>query len=226
MLNSFFRLGLVLLSAASAPLAWGAESNSVSSSSSESATPSNASSAVGATDPSYRLSPGDTIAVSIQGEPDMNTTQTISRGGDVRLVYLTNDVSITGKTVRDAERYLEDLYRKKNVLKKPVVSLTITGYSPREVSVLGEVRSPGNISFPRDLTSMDLVDVITRAGGFTPGAKQYAVVVTHRGADGKDEPPQTVDLEGVISSKRRQNRDRSDILIYPGDRVFVPVRVF
>jgi polysaccharide export outer membrane protein len=155
----------------------------------------------------------------------MSTVQTISRGGDVRIVYLDNDVQIKDKTVRDAERYLESLYKEKKVLKNPVVNLTITSYSPREVAVMGEVRSPGTIAFSRDLTSMDVVDVISKAGGFTNMAKKDAVVVTHRGADGK-ETSQTLDLDKVISGRRTQGPDRADVLIYPGDRIFVPIRYF
>lgn len=175
------------------------------------------------TDPSYKLSTGDTIAIAVQGESDMATIQTISHSGDVRVVYINNDVQLSGKTVRDAERYLEDLYREKKVLIHPVVNLTITSYSPREVTVVGAVKSPGSVAFPRDLTSMDLVDVINRAGGFSPIARKDAVVVTHRGADNK-ETTQTVDVESVMSGRRRQGPDRADVLIYPGDRIFVPER--
>jgi polysaccharide export outer membrane protein len=211
----------VLLSVSCGTIACGAESNP--SIAQPEARPSTSSPTI--TDPSYHLSSGDTIAIAVQGEQDMSAVQTIGRSGEIRLVYVTNDVQITGKTVRDAERFLENLYRDKKVLKNPVVTLTITAYSPREVSVLGAVRNPGTVPFPRDFTSMDLVEVITRAGGFIPISKQDAVTVTHRGADNK-ETIQTIDLENVISGRRRQGKDRAEVLIYPGDRIYVPERIF
>ena len=221
MSSRFFYSSVVALVATS--VVWSADSTN--SSGNQSDTSSNNSMRGLATDPSYRLSPGDTIAIAVQGEADMNTVQTISRSGDVRVVYIDRDVQIKDKTVRDAERYLEDLYKEKKVLKRPVVNLTITSYSPREVSVMGEVRSPGTFTFPRDLTSMDVVEVISKVGGFTNMAKKSAVVVTHRGVDGK-ETSQTLDLENAISGRRTQGPDRADVLIYPGDRIFVPIRYF
>lgn len=177
------------------------------------------------TDPSYRLSPGDTISISVQGEPDLTTAPTISRSGEIRLIYISDDIVITGRTVRETEHFLENLYREKKLLKSPVIRVNIGAYAPREVSVLGAVRTPGTVAFPRDNTSMDLVDVITRAGGFTPIAKEYAVQLTHRTADGK-ETVQTVDLADVISNRRRQAKDRVDVLVYPGDRIYVPEKMF
>ena len=91
--------------------------------------------------------------------------------------------------------------------------------------MLGAVRSPGTVVFPRDVTSLDIVDVITRVGGFIPISKSDAVTITHRAADGK-ETVTTVDLENTISGRHRSGRDRADLAIYPGDRIWVPERLF
>ena len=180
--------------------------------------------AVAATDPSYHLSVGDTIAVSVYGEPDLATTQTIARTGEVRLP-LIGDIVLTGKSVREAERALEKSYHDRQFLKDPVVSLMVTAYFPREVSVLGAVRSPGTVVFPRDVTSLDVVEVITRVGGFLPISKSDAVTITHRSPDGK-ETVLTIDLENTISGRRQAGRDRAELAIYPGDRIWVPERLF
>ena len=176
------------------------------------------------TDPSYLLSAGDTFTFSVYDEPDLVATQTIARSGEVRLP-LIGDVVVAGKSVRDAERAIENLYIKRQFLKTPVVSLVVTAYFPREVSVLGAVRSPGTVVFPRDVTSLDIVDVITRVGGFLPISKSDAVTITHRTPDGK-ETVTTVNLENVISGRHQAGRDRADLAIYPGDRIWVPERLF
>jgi polysaccharide biosynthesis/export protein len=192
---------------------------------SEPAAPAPASaSAPAATDPNYRLSAGDTVTVAIYDEPELAATQTIDRSGEVRLP-LIGGIILTGKSVREAERLLEETYRKREFLKTPVVNVVVTSYFPREVSVLGAVRSPGTVLFPRDATSLDIVDVITRVGGFIPVSKSDAVTLTRRSEDGK-ETVTVVNLEDAIGGRRKAGRDRADVLVYPGDRIWVPERLF
>lgn len=176
------------------------------------------------TDPSYHLSTGDTISITIFGEPDLASAQTIARTGEVRLP-LIGEITLTGQTVRAAERTLEKTYRDRQFLKKPVVSLVVTAYFPREVSVLGAIRNPGTVIFPRDVTSLDIVEVITRVGGFLPVSKSDAVTLTRRSADGK-ETITVIDLENTISGRRQAGRDRANLAVYPGDRIWVPERLF
>lgn len=176
------------------------------------------------TDPSYRLIAGDTVAISVYGEPDLSATQIIDHSGEVRLP-LIGEIILTGKSVREAEQALEKTYKERQFLKAPVVNLVVTSYFPREVSVLGAVRSPGTVVFPRDVTSLDIVEVITRVGGFTPISKSDAVTITHRTPDGK-ETVTTVDLENTITGRHQAGRDRAELAIYPGDRIWVPERLF
>jgi len=177
-----------------------------------------------ATDPNYHLSAGDTIMITVYNEPDLTVAQTIARSGEVRLP-LVGEIILTGKSVRDAERVLEKTYQDRQFLRKPVVNLVVTSYFPREVSVLGAVRTPGTVVFPRDVTSLDIVEVITRVGGFLPISKADAVAITHRDADGK-ETVKTIDLEDTITGRRQAGRGRANLAIYPGDRIWVPERLF
>jgi len=176
------------------------------------------------TDPSYHLSTGDTISMSVYGEPDLLTTQTIARSGEVRLP-LIGDIILAGKSVREGEQMLEKTYVQRQFLRTPVVNLVVVSYFPREVSVLGAVRTPGTVVFPRDVTSLDIVEVITRVGGFLPISKSDAVTITHRTPDGK-ETVVTVDLESTMTGRHRAGRERADLAIYPGDRIWVPERLF
>ncbi|MEO7412329.1 MAG: polysaccharide biosynthesis/export family protein [Opitutaceae bacterium] len=183
----------------------------------------------GSTDPSYRLNNGDTLYISIgtRSNPlETSAAPTIGKQGDVRLPWLREDeIPLAGKTVREAERFLEKLYKEQKMLNNPVVSVRVSGYFLREVYVLGEVRSPGAIPFPPDTVSLDIAEVITKAGGFTPLAKAKDVIVTHKDANGK-ETIVPVDLESLINSKRKGGKDRAEFPIYPGDRIQVPQTFF
>lgn len=174
--------------------------------------------------PNYLLSAGDTVMISIYNEPDLTIMQTLARSGEVRLP-LIGEIIVANLSVRDAEHEVEKAYREREILRKPTASLTVTAYFPREVSVLGAVRNPGTVVFPRDVTTLDLVEVITRVGGFLPVSKSDAVTVTHRGDDGV-ETVTTFDLENTISGRRSAGRPRADVAIYPGDRIWVPERLF
>jgi Periplasmic protein involved in polysaccharide export len=176
------------------------------------------------TDPSYRLVPGDSVSVNVYAEPDMSAAQRLDSSGILRLP-MVGEVKLGGLTVREAEMELENLYRQRELLKAPLVSLSVSTYAIREVSVLGAVRSPGNFQFPKETTSLDIVDLITRLGGFTPTAKSDAVSVIRRKPDGKEEVT-TVDVERMISGRKRGDASRRDFAVFPGDRIWVPERLF
>lgn len=177
---------------------------------------------VAATDPAYRLASGDRIIVDIFGEGDLSAQQIIDREGRVRLPLL-GPLDVAGRTVREAEHLVEEAYQQQEILRQPQVSLAVANYAPREVTLLGAVRSPGTFQFPPDVTSLDIRDVIARQGGFTPVAKGDAVAVTRRQADGR-EVILTVNVARMMSARSRDAGDR--FLVLPGDRLFIPERLF
>jgi polysaccharide export outer membrane protein len=178
----------------------------------------------GDTDPSYRLTAGDSVSVSVYGEGDMSASQRLDSTGVLRLP-MVGEVKVGGLSVREAEGTLEKLYRERELLKSPLVTIAVNNYALREVSVLGAVRSPGNFQFPKETTSLDIADLITRLGGFTPTAKSDAVSVIRKKTDGSEEVT-TVDVERMISGRRRGDSSRRDFAVYPGDRIWVPERLF
>lgn len=176
------------------------------------------------TDPSYRLTAGDSVTVNVYGEPDMSAAQRLDTTGILRLPMI-GEVTLGGLTVREAEANLESLYKERELLKSPLVTISVSNYALREVSVLGAVRSPGNFQFPKETTSLDIADLITRLGGFTPTAKGDSVSVIRRKPDGTEEVT-TVDVERMISGRRRGDSSRREFAVYPGDRIWVPERLF
>lgn len=176
------------------------------------------------TDPSYRLAPGDSVTVNVYAEPEMSASQRLDTTGILRLPMI-GEIKLGGLSVREAEKTLEKLYRDRELLKGPLVSISVSNYALREVSVLGAVRSPGNFQFPKETTSLDIADLITRLGGFTPTAKSDAVSVIRRKPDGREEVT-TVDVERMISGRRRGDSSRREFAVFPGDRIWVPERLF
>ncbi len=176
------------------------------------------------TDPTYRLNLGDRVAVTVFGEGDLSAQQMIDRNGLVRLP-LIGEVSVAGRTVREAEKLIESTYKKEEILKAPQATLTMVAYAPREVTLLGAVRSPGTFQFPPDTVSLDIRDVIARQGGFTPVAKGDSVAVTRRQPSGKEETV-VINVDRMMFGRSRKKENDEVYMIYPGDRIYVPERLF
>ncbi|MEI6466072.1 MAG: polysaccharide biosynthesis/export family protein [Verrucomicrobiota bacterium] len=175
------------------------------------------------TNPEYVLTAGDTIVVVIDGEPELRTANLIAQDGTVRLP-LVGGIRLEGLPVRQAEALLAKGYREGLFLRNPEVHVQVTEYAARLVSVLGAVRIPGKVAFPKERKQIEIIDAITQSGGFLAVAKGDAVVVTHTDAAGH-ETQRIVDVTALMSGKRKDDKP-AVIFVQPGDRIFVPERLF
>ena len=177
-----------------------------------------------ATDPGYHLSNGDEIAVIVWGEGDVSTDQRIDTKGVVRMP-LIGEVNLSSKTVREAEKFLEQTFVDKKILRKPMVTISVRDYAAREVSVLGAVNSPGKYRMPKEAGNIEIIELITSLGGFKPTAKSDEVKVTRVDESGV-ETVSTVNVESMISGRGANKNTPKSFLVYPGDRIYVPERLF
>jgi polysaccharide biosynthesis/export protein len=176
------------------------------------------------TDPAYQISKGDEVAIAVYGEGDLSTAQRIDNRGLARIPYL-GDVSLAGQTVRQAESSMEKLLVEKKLLRHPMVTIVVRDYASREVSVLGAVSGPGKFRLPKESSSVEIMDVITGVGGFRPTAKSDEVKVT-RTLDSGEEKVSTVDVEAMMNPRKGDRNTPRSFLVYPGDRIFVPERLW
>ena len=177
----------------------------------------------GTQDPNYRILIRDQVSITVFDEAELSTVQRLDANGQMRVPLLGN-IKFSGMTIRDAEEMVEQRFIEGEFLKQPMVTIRIVEYAPRQVSVLGAVRSPGVIPFPLEVNSMDIVEVISKTGGLAGIAKGESVRVTRLGNNG-DEETFTVNVESLITGRgRKSNSER--FLIYPGDVIYVPDRLF
>ncbi|MCB9964161.1 MAG: polysaccharide export protein [Rhodospirillales bacterium] len=150
----------------------------------------------------YKLSPGDSISVSVYGEKDLSGTFNINGDGAVSFP-LIGIVRLENLNAYEAQLLLEQKL-KEGYLRDPSVSVEIMDYRP--FSVLGEVNSAGNYKFSEGLV---VADAIALAGGFTYRAQRDQFEVLRRSESGW----QRVFI-GVGDS------------VYPGDVLYVRERLF
>lgn len=130
----------------------------------------------------YVLRPSDSIQVNVFQEPDLTRSQQIQADGMVHLA-LIKPFRISGLTISQAQDEIMRRYYDEEFLWRPRVSVTVTGYSPRKVSVLGEVARPGFVPIAPD-RPLSLVEAISSAGGFTRAADKMHVQLKRMGANG------------------------------------------
>jgi protein involved in polysaccharide export with SLBB domain len=168
----------------------------------------------------YRLFGRDLIEVTVHGEPDMTVQRRVDAGGTVSLP-LIGSVQVVGLTLEQAQKRIADAYVAGEIFIRPQVGVTVHEYAAREISVLGQVRSPGRITFPIEARSLSIVEAVSQAGGFTRIGKSDSVRVTRMGADDREETF-TVNVERMLDGRGGSE----PFPILPGDVIFVPERVF
>ncbi len=137
---------------------------------------------------------------------------------------LVGKVKIVGLTISEAQTAIENAYRDQRFLRKPQVTINIQSVATREVSIEGQVKGPGRYPLPIE-TAMSVVDLVSKAGGFTESAKGSAVTITHFDRDGKPHVT-TVDVQSIMLGTSRIKSNDPSLMLQPGDIVWVPESIF
>ena len=155
----------------------------------------------------YKISPGDTLDITVFGAPDLSQKVRVTSNGEAYLP-LVNYIQVAGLDVQEAQSAIENALKKGNFLTSPHVSVFISEYASGIV-VMGEVVKPG--IYPVTASKGMLFDILTEAGGPTPTAGQV-VTITHRG----DTNQQTV----LLSHDPKKDME-ANVPVYQGDTIMV-----
>jgi polysaccharide export outer membrane protein len=170
----------------------------------------------------YRIANTDKLRIAIFQEEDLSTIARVDTNGAVNL-KLVQSVRVAGLTISEAERTIEAAYRDNRYLRNPQVTVNVEEYAPREVTIMGQVRAPARYPLPIE-SPMTILDLVTKAGGFTDVAKGTEVKITRIGPDGKSQTI-VVDVESLIKGKSKANPGDSSTELEDGDIVYVPERI-
>jgi len=163
--------------------------------------------------PTYRISPFDTLTISVFGEKDLDKTVRVSESGTI--VYpLIGEVYVQDLTAEEAVHKIEKLLEE-NYFVNPQVSLFIVEYA--KFSVLGEVNRPGTFELKGALT---LVDALVLAEGPKDSADlhQVKVIRTLRGKTEKIEE-YFVDFETEGRAFYLKPLDR--VIVQPKGKIYI-----
>jgi polysaccharide biosynthesis/export protein len=155
-----------------------------------------------------KLAPGFLVNLNVLDDTDFDGDFRVDEQGDLALPIL-GQVHVGGETVPEARARIQQMLLDEKLLVSPQVNLTVVQYASLEVTIVGEVASPGRYPLlaPRRLT-----DVLALAGGLNITAGNE-IQITHAS---KDEAPETIRY-----SKATESKTVLETIILPGDTVQV-----
>jgi polysaccharide export outer membrane protein len=156
--------------------------------------------------PPYRIGRDDILSITVYGQSDLDTIQTVRPDGKIEFP-LAGEIRATGLTPAELRTIVSrELSRS---FANPQVTVIVTTFGSRTVSVVGQVEKPGVYSIGAQTR---LLDAIALAGGLGVEADLSRAAVVRNGQ------ALPVDIEGLVrGSDLSQN-----ILVGPGDTIVIP----
>ena len=157
---------------------------------------------------SLTIGPGDMLHLKVLEAPDLEQAARVNDAGTLTLI-LGGKVQVAGLTPAEAALAIERALVEGHYVLTPHVSVTTEQTATQNVTILGQVRSPG--SYPI-ATPRPILDVIALAGGLNDLAQRKVTIQRHS-------TKERVDY--VLSNSANAALD-ANVPVYPGDTVLVP----
>ena len=145
---------------------------------------------------------GDSVRVSVYGHEDISGDFEVDSNGNIAMP-LIRQVKAAGLTTSELEAEVVRLL-KPDYLKNPIVSVEMLNQSP--IYVTGEVRQPGQFPYRSNMT---VFAAAALAGGYTYRAKSNVAYIIRAG-----------------DKSRTKQTATPETLVYPGDIIEIPERLF
>lgn len=155
-----------------------------------------------------RLAPGFLVSLDVLDDADFRGVFRVDQQGDIALPIL-GTIHVAGLTVSEARAQIQKRLLDEKLLKDPQVNLSVLEYTAPEVTIIGEVASPGKYPL---LIPRKLVDVLALAGGTTLTAGNQVQITS-----GSPEAESVL----VHYSRATNSKAVEDVVVHPGDTVQV-----
>ena len=157
---------------------------------------------------SLTIGAGDLLHLKVLEAPDLEQSARVSDAGTLSLI-LGGKVQVAGLTPAEAAVTIERALVEGHYVLTPHVSVTTEQTATENVTILGQVRSPG--SYPI-ATPRPILDVLALAGGLNELAQRKVTIQRHSSKERVDY---------VLSNSANAALD-ANVPVYPGDTVLVP----
>lgn len=218
--------GWISVQAQEAPVAAGVESVTPAKDSSVAAKPAVA---PGREAADYTVSPEDVLDVFVMDVPEVTRTYRVSSNGFLTLPLLPEPISAAGLSLNQLSRLIAAKFREAGMLNNAQVTVSLKETRLHSVIISGSVRRPQ--AYPV-YGPTRLFDLLTQAGGLADDAGNEATIARSQtglqaaGEEGNpaaeaDPAPKEQTFTLNIRKLVENGEDKTNIFLYPGDRVTV-----
>lgn len=157
---------------------------------------------------SLLISAGDNLHISVLDMPEMEQYARVTDAGDIPVQGIGN-VRVVNMSPAEAATAIHDRFVSSHFLNHPQVSVVVDQYATQEVTLIGEVRTPG--AYPI-ATPRPILDVLALGGGLSDIADRNVLVERHGDQNNPIHYNVSNDAEQAI---------KEQVLVNPGDTVVV-----
>jgi polysaccharide export outer membrane protein len=174
--------------------------------------PPAAAKAAGDSQGAIQLGPGDSVTLSVFGQPDMTTTDFVADDGTLA-VPLIGQIPVQKLSPAEASRRIEKALRDKKILVDPHVTISAIVSKSQRVSLLGEVGRPGRYVIE---SKVAIFDLLAEAGGVTADGSDIVYLLR------PDKEGKVVRYEINLKTLADGKSNAATESIQPGDSILVP----
>lgn len=164
---------------------------------------------------STEIGPGDLFKVAVLGEKELPPEYRVQPDGTVDFPYLDR-IQVSGLEPQQIVDLIKKGLIERKILVDPQITLIVTQYNSKKVSVVGAVGKPGNLPWTE---GMKLVDAISAAGGLNSVADGDHVRITRLVGASKT-------VTAIVSVDDITDGKLGDIPLQAGDTIKVDQRMF
>ena len=158
----------------------------------------------------YRIGAGDILSVFVWQHPDLSSEVPVMSDGTITYP-LCGRMKVSGFSTDEVKELIRS--RLKEYIVEPEISVNMSKYSFKQVSIIGEVSKPGSFAW---VESYLLSDYVGLAGGPSSSAKTSKIYISRKHIDN------TVIIEVNLDDIISKGNKSQDIPLQPGDMVTVP----
>jgi len=161
------------------------------------------------------LGPGDKFELLVFGEEKLPKEYIVAGDGTVQIPWI-GKVEAAGLEPLVLQQTIHDLFVTREILKDPLVTLTVKEFNSKRVTMSGAFAKAGEIPFTPGLTLLRAVSAI---GGFAAGADRSAVLVIRTTSKG-------VRRRAAFNYEDIAEGRASDVPLQAGDNIYANERAF
>lgn len=177
----------------------------------------------------YRIGPGDVVSIQVFNKAQLSREIPVDTRGKISMPLIDTEIQAACRTDKELAGEIARLYREAQLLKNPIVYVSVKDYQSQPVAVIGAVNAPGRFQLRRRVRLLELL--VFHAGGPAAHAgRKVQILSTFRTDNCKDvtsgdETPAKDSTEGVatydLNELLRGDREMNHY-VNPGDIINIP----